>query len=288
MGGLLVDAVSTIDAGLKLATAVEKTVGIKTAFHTYKSIGRSVLIEDIEKRNDLTGFEKAALISNIKQVQKQYENSIEIAQLAEKYLHPQADPSKVDEDWLVRFFDEAKNVSSEDFQEIWARILVGECNTPGSMPKRLMSIVKDMERDDALEFAALRNVSVEILGSIYPLLDVMELKDERRYEYYKGIGITWAGLSNLETLGLISIDQGNCVTLHLGGDKALAVYHGESLAVEGDVDMGGVMLTHPGECLARVLMGTVVNGYFESHCVPILRGERSLFGKNGIVQRSRS
>ena len=38
-----------------------------------------------------------------------------------------------DPDWTARFFDSVQDVSSEDMQKIWARILAGEVESPGGL-----------------------------------------------------------------------------------------------------------------------------------------------------------
>ena len=59
---------------------------------------------------------------------------------------------KPDSDWSDRFFDDAQNVSSEDLQTIWARILAGEVESPGRTSLRTLSILKDMTQEEARQF----------------------------------------------------------------------------------------------------------------------------------------
>ena len=71
-----------------------------------------------------------------------------------------------DPDWTARFFDGVQDVSSEDMQKIWARILAGEVETPGRTSLRTLSILRDMSQADAKEFSDLMRFRISdfILG----------------------------------------------------------------------------------------------------------------------------
>jgi Protein of unknown function (DUF2806) len=61
----------------------------------------------------------------------------------------------VSEDWTTRFFQESQDVSDEQMQQIWARILAGEIARPGSFAPRTLSAVRDLTKDDANLFVKL-------------------------------------------------------------------------------------------------------------------------------------
>ena len=71
-----------------------------------------------------------------------------------------------DPDWTARFFDGVQDVSSEDMQRIWARILAGEVETPGRTSLRTLSILRDMSQDDTKKFSELMRFRISdlILG----------------------------------------------------------------------------------------------------------------------------
>lgn len=51
---------------------------------------------------------------------------------------------EVDHDWTARFFNDVQDVSSEEMQELWAKILAGEVERPGSTSIRTLNVLKDM------------------------------------------------------------------------------------------------------------------------------------------------
>ena len=58
-----------------------------------------------------------------------------------------------DPDWTARFFDCVQDVSSEEMQKIWARILSGEVETPGRTSLRTLDTLRNMIKRDAEIFS---------------------------------------------------------------------------------------------------------------------------------------
>ena len=54
-----------------------------------------------------------------------------------------------DPDWTSRFFNEVQDVSSEDMQKIWAKILAGEVESPGRTSLRSLDILRNLTQQDA-------------------------------------------------------------------------------------------------------------------------------------------
>ena len=70
-----------------------------------------------------------------------------------------------DPDWTARFFGVVQDVSSTDLQEIWARILSGEVQEPGTTSLRTLDILKNMTREDAILFEEVASFAID--GFIY-------------------------------------------------------------------------------------------------------------------------
>ena len=60
-----------------------------------------------------------------------------------------------DPDWTARFFDYAQDISSEDMQRIWAKILAGEVESPGRTSLRTLDTLRNMTKRDAEMFSDL-------------------------------------------------------------------------------------------------------------------------------------
>jgi hypothetical protein len=73
----------------------------------------------------------------------------------EKILPSEVSSDPVAEDWGVQFFDGCQDSSDDILREHWARILAGELKKPGSFSRRTLRTVKDMSKNDALNFEQL-------------------------------------------------------------------------------------------------------------------------------------
>lgn len=54
----------------------------------------------------------------------------------------------VDEDWLNRFFNIVEDVSDEQLQSLWSRILAGEILQPHSYSLRLLEFLRNISKDE--------------------------------------------------------------------------------------------------------------------------------------------
>ena len=67
-----------------------------------------------------------------------------------------------DHDWTARFFDCVQDVSSEDMQKLWAKVLAGEVERPGGTSLRTLDTLRNMTKMDAVLF---NDVCSFVLGS---------------------------------------------------------------------------------------------------------------------------
>jgi hypothetical protein len=76
-----------------------------------------------------------------------------VAALAANELRGRAaSPDPVDEDWIARFFETIKDVSSEEMQQLWSKILAGEVVRPGSFSMRCLETVRNLGKQEAEAF----------------------------------------------------------------------------------------------------------------------------------------
>lgn len=58
-------------------------------------------------------------------------------------------PESPDEDWVTRFFKYAENISTEQMQDLWGRILAGEIRSPGTYSLRTLDFIRNLTKADA-------------------------------------------------------------------------------------------------------------------------------------------
>ena len=81
-------------------------------------------------------------------------NLIEIAEKADTLMQDNKESFNnqdeyYDFDWFLRFFEAAGNVSNEDMQSLWARILAGEVQKKGSFSFRAIETLKNLSKYEA-------------------------------------------------------------------------------------------------------------------------------------------
>jgi hypothetical protein len=74
---------------------------------------------------------------------------------------------KPDEDWVSRYFNSAQDVSSEQMQELWGRILSGEIKKPGSYSLKTLDFVKNLTKADAILLEHVAKLAVNYNGSSF-------------------------------------------------------------------------------------------------------------------------
>lgn len=128
------------------------------------------------------------------------ENLANILLKASGQLEEDAKPDHISDDWAANFRDKARTCSDPNVAELWAQLLAGEANKPGSYSRKTVNILGDMSRTDAQLFANLCRFQL-ILGATAERLPVITNRATNIYEKY---GVTSKGLDVLREIGLVS------------------------------------------------------------------------------------
>jgi uncharacterized repeat protein (TIGR03899 family) len=118
-----------------------------------------------------TSEERATLRSDYQERKRQ--NNIENVTSAAAIELASSDDvptEEIDEDWVTRFFDSAQDVSSEQMQEIWGKILAGEIKKPGQYSLKTLDFLKNLTKSDASQIEkvcklALRYHQMSLIGT---------------------------------------------------------------------------------------------------------------------------
>lgn len=126
-------------------------------------------------------------------------NFLSIAQKAdEEYSKmPHDDPTaNYDFDWFMRFYEAVGNVSDEEMQRVWAKILAGEVNKPGSFSLETLDVVRNLSKQDAELFTKICKhcIQASSFGLYLPRYD----------NYLEKCGITYSEVLRLDEIGLIN------------------------------------------------------------------------------------
>ena len=78
-----------------------------------------------------------------------------VGQTAEILGDKEVSDREPDHDWTARFFNYIQDVSSEEMQSLWAKVLAGEIERPGSISIRSLSILRNLDQASAMLFQTL-------------------------------------------------------------------------------------------------------------------------------------
>lgn len=108
-------------------------------------------------------IEERALSTIIHQGLKRQENTEKILDKAQENLIclESVTSEDLDEDWITRFFSTAQDVSNEDMQTIWAKILSDEIIKPKSYSLRTLELLKNISSDEARIIANFAQLSLD-------------------------------------------------------------------------------------------------------------------------------
>ena len=104
----------------------------------------------------------------------------------------------VEQDWILRFFSYAEEVSDEDMQALWASILAGEIKKPKSYSLRTLNTLRNLSKEEALTFNKLQPL---ILSRRSKRFVVSNLNTLEKY------GVTYEDLLRLEECGLLCLQK---------------------------------------------------------------------------------
>ena len=97
------------------------------------------------------------------QEEKRQRNIVAILdQAARELATDDVEKHEPDHDWTARFFNEAQDVSSEEIQVLWSRVLAGEVERPGSTSVRTLAILRNLDSSSASLFRKLCSISMSI------------------------------------------------------------------------------------------------------------------------------
>ena len=121
---------------------------------------------------------------------------------------PDHDP---DPDWTARFFDCVQDVSSDDMQKLWSRVLAGEVESPGRTSLRTLETLRNMTKSDADLFSNMCDFVVENDFVFYG-------------DSVKGFrALSYNNLLHLQDFGLISLGAGLKVQLDWTNDEYIVL-----------------------------------------------------------------
>ena len=216
-------------------------------------------------RIELNELEHRALERFVHQEARKQENIEKITAQAASELPESAKVTELNEDWVAHFFKQCDTVSDKEMQSLWARLLSGEANSPGTFSKRTVDFISSIDKKDAALFTAFCQF-IWVVGDVIPL--IYELDNE----IYVKQGINFAALKHLDAIGLISLETLSGYARKGFGKYGQAFYYGRPTTIEfssdekNQIDTGHALLTTTGKELVSIC-GSVRNEDFYQYVI---------------------
>lgn len=122
---------------------------------------------------------------------------------------------EVDKDWLNRYFNIVENISDEDMQNLWAKILAGEILQPKTNSLRLLDFLKNTSRD---EF----NTILKLMPFISDDVIFRESETLKKYDISFGL------ILKFDELGILNSDGFTNVSVELEPNQKDSLFQTES------------------------------------------------------------
>lgn len=188
-----------------------------------------------------------------KELQRQ--NNIEaVTVVAGENMEDHVSEEPVDDDWITRFFNLAQDVSNEEMQLIWGKILAGEISNPNSYSFRTLETVKNLTRKDAEVFLKL----CELVMHARLIVKINDKSDLVDY------GITYEDILLLREAGLVK--EGDSLSWGESKDAKHIVFSGPGFAwvlekPRPNISFNVFALTEAGQALYKIINASFSEKY---------------------------
>lgn len=116
-----------------------------------------------------------------------------IAEKTAKYLSDSVSEQPVDIDWRTKFFNKSQDISNDEMQEIWAKILAEEISSPGQISVRTLELVSYLSKQEAILFQ-------KLCGMTFSHTHILKFRGENALPQF---GISYNNLLELRSAGLL-------------------------------------------------------------------------------------
>lgn len=110
---------------------------------------------------------------------------------------PPVTDEPLDEDWTTRFFRIAEDISNEEMQALWGKILAGEIKQPKTYSLRTLELIRNLSKLEATTFMKVANFAIKSGNANY----LFKSNDEELLS--KKYNINYGDIALLIEIGLI-------------------------------------------------------------------------------------
>lgn len=209
---------------------------------------------------EITELQRRAMHRFVEEEAIRQKNMEEITKKSITHLTQESKPEQMEDDWVTNFFNKSRIISDDEMQTLWAKVLAGEANSPGTYSKRTVNLLSDLDKKDALLFQSLCRFGW-FIGNFTPLVF------DPQAEIYNKAGINFESLSHLDSLGLIQFNGISGFSRQALPKQFIVAYFEQQLTLimqkdtGNDLEIGYVLLTKAGRELVSIANAQGVQGF---------------------------
>jgi len=238
---VLIEKISDAVGGIYKPYQIKRIAKAETEAEKIRALA-DIEIKDLQQR---------VLVRFIAEETKKQANMEAITAKSINDLKDDARPENIEDDWISNFFEKCRLISDREMQGLWAKVLAGEANNPGTYSKRTVNFISSIDKSDANLLTSFCSHG-RFLGNVVPL--IYDVHDE----IYTKNGITFNSLKHLDEIGLISF-EGLTGFRRTNLPEAIKIlYYGTPINIRfknqenNDLDMGKILLSKVGQELAPI------------------------------------
>lgn len=175
----------------------------------------------------------------------------------------------VDDDWIARFFKYAEDITNEDMQKIWGKVLAGEIKQPETFSLRTLEVLRNLTKKDADILTRAANLKISSTETDFIHIN----KTETNLDKYN---FTFKDQLHLKELGILQSNPNLHITLNKTScDSTVYFDTGKYLikvCKEKDTSKHTIYIlsfTSVGREILKLINATIDENYFKEFCKEI-------------------
>ncbi|WP_026499166.1 DUF2806 domain-containing protein [Butyrivibrio sp. WCD2001] len=178
-----------------------------------------------------------------------------------------AKDGEISREWMHRFIDAAGDISTEDLQTIWSKVLAGEVLDPEAFSLRTLECLRNMDVRDAKLFEKLCDIAISNKFVINDM-DVLEEK-----------GLSYESILELDEAGIINSSGMIKREIHIDSDGGIVIDFGSYVLIGKSEDEKVIIinefpLTLAGKELSAIIGGNLDLDTIKSICSVVSKRNR--------------
>lgn len=216
------------------------------------------------------------------QTQKRFKNIRQVVRGAARELEGiEVEHHRPNPDWSARLFQDAQDVSPEQLQNLWSKILAGEIRNPGQTSLRTLNVLKNMSQQDAITF---EEVSKYVIANTF----LYSRNSFASHEDTPGTTLNYGKMMLMQECGLVSGSLNSSLPLNQESNPNAFPYYSILLLVEKGADANDdfnipvVALTTAGQELCKTMNHEIQMSYLQDFAKFLHQNQYSLYRLEGF------